>query len=107
MTGKINLESMDEEGLGGGGEGGEGRFGLGHSGGQGGMVGGLRHVGGCEGDHVTIEEPKLRERGGRWCGEGSGLNVYFSETDSVVVTLHAAATTQGEYFDNPLKFKIK
>ncbi|XP_071549947.1 uncharacterized protein [Panulirus ornatus] len=64
-------------------------------------------VGGCEGDRVSIEEPKLPVRGGRWCGEGSGLNVYYSESDTVAVTLHAASTTQGEYFDNPLKFKIK
>ncbi|ROT67061.1 hypothetical protein C7M84_014876 [Penaeus vannamei] len=64
-------------------------------------------VGGCEGDHVSIEEPELAERGGRWCGEGSGLNVYYSETDTVSVTLQAASTTQGEYFDNPLKFKIR
>ncbi|XP_069950455.1 uncharacterized protein [Cherax quadricarinatus] len=64
-------------------------------------------IGGCEGDHISIEEPKLRVRGGRWCGEGSGLNVYYSETDTVAVTLHAASTIQGEYFDNPLKFKIK
>ncbi|KAK7075770.1 hypothetical protein SK128_026214, partial [Halocaridina rubra] len=64
-------------------------------------------VGGCDGDHMTIEEPKLPTRGGRWCGEGSGLNVYYSETNTVVVTLQAASTTQGEYFDNPLKFKIR
>ncbi|XP_042204845.1 uncharacterized protein LOC121854315 [Homarus americanus] len=62
---------------------------------------------GCTGDHVSIEEPKLPVRGGKWCGEGSGLNVYYSDSDTVSVTLHAASTTQGEYFDNPLKFKIK
>ncbi|KAK3853037.1 hypothetical protein Pcinc_040405 [Petrolisthes cinctipes] len=65
------------------------------------------HVGGCEGDHVSLEEIKLPTRGGRWCGQGSGLNVYYTETDTLVLTLHAAATTQGEYFDNPLRFKIK
>ncbi|XP_068223139.1 uncharacterized protein [Palaemon carinicauda] len=64
-------------------------------------------IGGCDGDYVGIEETKLPRRGGRWCGEGSGLNVYYSESDSVAVTLHAASTTQGEYFDNPLKFKIR
>lgn len=103
-----NMDSEDPGGIGGvtDGEGGTPR-GLGFSTSPPGAMGGLRHVGGCEGDHVTIEEPKLWERGGRWCGEGSGLNVYFSETDAVVVTLHAAATTQGEYFDNPLRFKIK
>lgn len=63
--------------------------------------------GGCVGDHVRIEEPRLGERGGRWCGEGTGLNVYYSETDTVVLTLHAASTSQGEYFDNPLRLKIK
>ncbi|CAL4122565.1 unnamed protein product [Meganyctiphanes norvegica] len=62
---------------------------------------------GCAGDHVSIEETALPTRGGRWCGQGSGFNVYYSETSSVTVTLQAASVSQGEYFDNPLQFKIR
>lgn len=62
---------------------------------------------GCLGDHVTIEEPKSVYRGGRWCGSNLGLNVYFSETETVVLTLKATTASFGEYFDNPLKFTLK
>ena len=55
-----------------------------------------------------MEEPGAPHRGGRWCGEGSGMNVYYSESNSVNVVLIASSSSQqGEYFDNPLHLKIR
>ena len=65
-------------------------------------------VGGCDGDYLTIEEGGLARRGGRWCGESQGLNIYYSDSPSVTLTIHTRGeATQGEYFDNPLSLKLR
>ena len=60
---------------------------------------------GCRDYFVMIEEPGSVRRGGRWCGKGLGLNVYYSETNTVVITLKGPQF--GEYFEEPFGFKLK
>ncbi|XP_018011646.1 uncharacterized protein LOC108668899 [Hyalella azteca] len=54
----------------------------------------------CEGSYVSIEEASGRgggkrgAAGGRWCGEGEGTNIFYSEGSSVTVKIITARKDQ-------------
>lgn len=45
------------------------------------------HVCGCPKGHLSIEEPHRGKIGGNWCGGTNTHNVYYSETNTVTVTV--------------------